>query len=129
MRRAGWGARLLGDEDRFEQRDGIGAWIGRRLRAAALPVLFMACCGYFVWHAIHGERGLIAKDQRIAQIAEATIERERVQSDLAAMERRVQGLRGDRLDRDQLDERARQLLNMVGRDEIVIPYGPERRLF
>jgi cell division protein FtsB len=45
------------------------------------------------------------------------------------MERRVQGLRGDRLDRDQLEERARQLLNMIGRDEIVMPYGTERRLF
>jgi cell division protein FtsB len=56
-------------------------------------------------------------------------ERERVQGELAAMERRVQGLRGDRLDRDQLEERARQLLNMIGRDEIVMPYGPERRLF
>jgi len=119
----------LGDDDRIEPRGGVGAWIGRRLRAAALPVLFLACCGYFVWHAIHGERGLIAKDQRMLQIAEALTERDRVQSELAAMERRVQGLRGDRLDRDQLDERARQLLNMVGRDEIVVPYGPERRLF
>jgi cell division protein FtsB len=52
-----------------------------------------------------------------------------VQAELAAMERRVQGLRGERLDLDQLDERARQLLNMVGRDEVVVPYGPERRLF
>lgn len=94
-----------------------------------LPVMFLAACGYFVWHAIHGERGLIAREERLQQIAEATAERERVQTELAAMERRVMGLRGDRLDRDQLEERARQLLNMVGRDEIVIPYGPERRLF
>ena len=78
---------------------------------------------------MHGERGLIAKEQRTQQIADAMAERDRVNADLAAMERRVQGLRGDRLDRDQLDERARQLLNMVGRDEIVVPYGPERRLF
>jgi len=105
------------------------AWIGRRLRAVALPALFLACCGYFVWHAIHGERGLLAKDDRQDRIAQAVAERDRVQAELAAMERRVQGLRGDRLDRDQLDERARQLLNMVGRDEIVVPYGPERRLF
>ena len=46
-----------------------------------------------------------------------------------AIERRVTGLRGDRLDRDQLDERARALLNMAGRDEIVVPYPQDRRLY
>ncbi len=119
----------MGDDDLGTEGAGVFAWIGRKLRAMVLPSLFLACCGYFVWHAIHGERGLIAKEERTQQIAEATVERERVLSDLAAMERRVQGLRGELLDRDQLDERARQLLNMVGKDEIVIPYGPERRLF
>ncbi|MGG5818670.1 FtsB family cell division protein [Falsiroseomonas sp. HW251] len=119
---------MLGNDEEIEH-GGVLAWIGRRLRAAVLPVLFLACCGYFVWHAVHGERGLNARAVREHQIAVATVERDRAQSDLAAMERRVQGLRGDRLDRDQLDERARQLLNMVGKDEIVIPYGPERRLF
>jgi cell division protein FtsB len=111
------------------ERGGFVAWIGRRLRAAVLPVLFLAFCGFFVWHTMHGERGLIAMEAREQRIAEASAERERAQAELAAMERRVQGLRGDRLDRDQLDERARQLLNMVGRDEIVVPYGPDRRLF
>jgi cell division protein FtsB len=41
----------------------------------------------------------------------------------------VRGLRGELVDRDQLDERARQLLNLVGKDEVVVPYGPDRRLF
>jgi cell division protein FtsB len=119
----------LGDDDTIAERRGFLAWVGRRLKAAALPVLFLAFCGYFLWHAVHGERGLIAMEQRDLRIAEATQERDRVHAELAAMERRVQGLRGDRLDRDQLDERARQLLNMVGKDEVVVPYGPDRRLF
>jgi len=110
-------------------RGGLREALLRRLRAAVLPVLFLAGCGYFVWHAQHGERGLLAMERRVAQIAEAAAERDRVREDLAAMERRVQGLRGDRLDPDQLDERARQLLNMVGKDEIVLPYGAQRRLF
>ena len=42
---------------------------------------------------------------------------------------RVAGLRSDRIDRDQLDERARTLLNLVGKDEIVIPYEPGKRLY
>jgi cell division protein FtsB len=111
------------------ERGGVLAALGRWLKSAVLPVFFLACCGYFVWHAINGERGLIAREERKQRIADASAERDRVQAELTAMERRVQGLRGDRLDRDQLDERARQLLNMVGKDEIVVPYGAERRLF
>jgi cell division protein FtsB len=127
-KRAG-GLGFVSDEWGAEDRGGVLAWFGRWLRAAMLPVLFLACCGYFLWHAVHGERGLIAREERVQRIAEATVERDRVQAELVAMERRVQGLRGDRLDRDQLDERARQLLNMVGRDEIVVPYPADRRLF
>lgn len=123
------GYRRVDEHDAIGRRGGVLEAIQRRLRAAVLPVLFIAASGYFIWHAWHGERGLIAKEERIRQIEEASAERDRVRRDLADMERRVQGLRGDRLDPDQLDERARQLLNMVGRDEIVIPYPPERRLF
>jgi len=112
-----------------ERAQGLFASLMRGLRSLVLPVLFLAVGGYFVWHAVHGERGLIAREQRQGQIVEARVELERVRGEQLAMERRVQALRGDRLDRDQLDERARQLLNMVGRDEIVVPYGPERRLF
>jgi len=101
----------------------------RFLNAIALPCLFLALSGYFAWHAMHGERGLIAREQRVADIAAAQGELNRAEAERDAMERRVGGLRGDRVDRDQLDERARALLNMVGRDEIVIPYPPERRLY
>jgi cell division protein FtsB len=111
------------------ERRGVLPAIGRWARSAMLPVLFLACCGYFAWHAVHGERGLVAMEQRQRDIAEATTERDRAMADLASIERRVNGLRGERLDRDQLEERARQLLNMVGQHEIVVPYGPERRLF
>ncbi|WP_318987520.1 FtsB family cell division protein [Falsiroseomonas ponticola] len=112
-----------------ERREGILAAIGRGLRSAVLPVLFLAACGYFIWHAVHGERGLIASEQRLQLLADARQELERSRAELESWERRVQGMRGDRLDRDQLDERARQLLNFVGKDELVVPYGPERRLF
>jgi cell division protein FtsB len=113
----------------MERREGFFGLVLRGLRAAMLPVFFLAACGYFLWHAVHGERGLIASEQRLQVLAEARAELDRTRTELEATERRVHGLRGDRLDRDQLDERARQLLNMVGRDEIVIPYGNDRRLF
>lgn len=111
------------------QRAGFRTRLAQRARAALTPIAFLAVCAFFVWHAVHGDRGLQAREARQQHLAAAVAERDRVQAELAAMERRVQGLRGDRLDRDQLDERARTLLNMVAPHEVVIPYGPERRLF
>lgn len=94
-----------------------------------MPCLFVALSGYFGWHAMHGDRGLIAREQRLADIAAARAELSHAEAERDAIERRVVGLRGDRVDRDQLDERARALLNMVGRDEVVVPYAPDRRLY
>lgn len=104
-------------------------FIKRVINALALPVVFLAVSGYFAWHAMHGERGLIAREQRIGEIAAARAELGRAEAERDAIERRVTGLRGERLDRDQLDERARALLNMAGRDEIVVPYPQDRRLY
>lgn len=104
-------------------------FLRRIFQALALPTLFLALSGYFIWHAMHGDRGTIAREQRLRDIANARVELTRAEEERDRIERRVAGLRGERLDRDQLDERARALLNMVGRDEIIVPYGPERRLF
>jgi cell division protein FtsB len=101
----------------------------RRARDAVWPLLFIGLCGYFLYHARHGERGLIARDVRRAEIAAAKAELHEIERERDRMERRVAALRGDMVDRDQLDERARALLNMVGRDEIVVPYEPGRRLY
>jgi cell division protein FtsB len=101
----------------------------RILKGVLVPAVFLAVSGYFAWHAVHGERGLMARDKRQGDIAAARAELQRAEGERDAMERRVAGLRGDMLDRDQLEERARSLLNMVGRDEVIVPYGPERRLY
>lgn len=101
----------------------------RILKGMLVPAVFLSVSGYFAWHAVHGERGLNAREKREADIGAARSELRRAEAERDAMERRVAGLRGDRLDRDQLEERARSLLNMVGRDEVVVPFGPERRLY
>jgi cell division protein FtsB len=108
---------------------GLGVWLKRAAKAVALPTLFIGICGYFAWHAVHGERGTDAREERRERIAQARAERDRAIEERDAMERRVAGLRGPEIDRDQLEERARALLNLHGREEIVIPWGPDRRLY
>ena len=101
----------------------------RRAQAALLPALFLALCGYFAYHATHGTRGLLARDARLAEIAAARTALAAAEAERATMGRKVAGLRSDRLDRDVLEERARALLNVVARDEIIIPYAPADRLY
>jgi cell division protein FtsB len=107
----------------------FGRALKRKAREAVLPLGFIALCGYFAWHSLHGDYGLLARERRLEDVAAARTTLARAEAEREAMERRVSGLRGDRIDRDQLDERARTLLNLVGKDEVVIPYEPGRRLY
>ncbi len=107
----------------------FGRTLKRRVRDALPPLGFALLCGYFAWHAVHGDFGLNARERRLSDIAQAREILARAEAEREALERRVNGMRGAQLDRDQLDERARTLLNMVGRDELVIPYEPGRRLY
>ena len=101
----------------------------RRVGDALPPLFFAALCGYFAWHSVHGDYGLTAREARLKDIEQAQAVLAHAEGERDAMERRIAGLRGERIDRDQLDERARMLLNLVGKDEIVIPYEPGKRLF
>ena len=107
----------------------LGRTLKQRLRDILPPLAFAALCGYFGWHAVHGDFGLEARERRLADITQAKRILARAESERETLERRVNGMRSGQMDRDQLDERARTLLNMVGRDEIVIPYDPGRRLY
>lgn len=101
----------------------------RGLRQAVMPVLLLALLAYFAWHAIHGQRGFRTMQLRESQIAAIEAEIAVLRATRARAERRVLALRGERLDPDTLDERARAMLNLTARDEIVVLYGPGGRLF
>jgi cell division protein FtsB len=107
----------------------FGRWLIRMLKLLVPPVILASIAAFFVWHASHGDRGLIAREQRLAEIAAARLERDRATAEREAAERRVNAMRGDKLDPDQLEERARAMLNLTTREEIVIPYPPGQRLF
>ena len=108
---------------------GFGRALIRGMKFLAAPVILASVAAFFVWHASHGDRGLIARELRIAEIEAARGELHRATGEREAAERRVNAMRGDQLDRDQLEERARAMLNLTNRDEIVIPYPQGQRLY
>lgn len=104
--------------------------IKRTIQVLWVPLVFAGMIWHFSWYAVHGPRvGSLAREAKAAEIAAARVTLAQVEAERDALERKVAGLRGDLIDRDQLDERARAILNMVGKDELVMPYGPNSRLF
>jgi cell division protein FtsB len=95
--------------------------IKRRAKDVIGPVLGFCVVGYFAYHSIEGDRGLVAYLRLTEQIQLARSQLAEVAAERKALEQRVGLLRPNQLDPDMLDERARLLLNLARPDEIVIP--------
>jgi len=108
----------------------MAIWGEIRRRGADVigPVIGFCVAGYFVYHSIEGERGLVAYARLTQDVAQAKAQLEEVSAERKAVERRVSLLRADHLDPDMLDEQARLMLNLVRPDEIIIidPANRER---
>ena len=98
--------------------------IYRRARATLYPLALYCVSGliggYFVWHAVNGERGLKTKDEYEHKIAELRGNLECLKSDHALWNHRIALLSGRAIDRDLLDEEARALLDRVNRNDLVV---------
>jgi cell division protein FtsB len=92
----------------------------KRARYAAGPVLGACLMGYFCYHLVQGERGLLAWLELSHEIAAAEAEAATARAERATLEHRVSHLRPESLDRDLLDERARAVLNVARPNDIVI---------
>ena len=80
-----------------------------------------AClAGYFVYHAVQGDRGIVAWMQLNQQIRVAEDELAKTDHERQEMEQRVALLSNTSLDLDMLEERARVMLNFAHPDDLVI---------
>jgi cell division protein FtsB len=91
-----------------------------RSRLIIGPILGISLCGYFAFHLVEGDRGLVAWAQLSQQVRDARGTLAATEAERTTLERRVQLLRPEHLDRDMLDERARSQLDVVGPNEIVV---------
>jgi cell division protein FtsB len=85
-----------------------------------IPVILLAMVGYFTYHLLNGERGLISLVQLNQQVEDARVTAQRFDGERKALEAQVALLRPEHIDPDMLDERARFTLNVGRIDEVVI---------
>jgi cell division protein FtsB len=90
------------------------------LTALGLYVMAALLIGYFGVNAYNGNHGLRAKQDIDQQIAALTAELNSLQSERQQWERRIQLLKPASIDRDMLDERARELLDYAAPDELIL---------
>ncbi len=100
-----------------------------RARHVVGPVLAICAVAYFAFHAMQGDRGLIALLQLNQRIDIARAQLARTGQQRTVLAHRVQLLNRSGLDPDMLDERARLMLNYGHPNETVIfrRPAPERR--
>jgi cell division protein FtsB len=93
----------------------------RKLQQIVGPIIAITLLGYFVYHIIQGERGLLSWMRLKQKITTLENKLEGVKEEQSALEQRVYLMRPDSLDRDMLEEQARKLLNYGDKEEITIP--------
>ena len=92
----------------------------RWVRQSMAPMVCLTLVAYFAYHAVQGERGIVAHNRLNQEIALTENVLAEAKAKRMAIEKQVMLLRPDGIDRDLLDERARRTLGMAHPDELVI---------
>src|SRR4029077_4275189 len=92
----------------------------RRAHLIVGPALGIAATGYFAYHLVEGDRGLIAWLRLTQEIRTESAKLEAVRAQRQGLDLKVSNLKPDHLDPDLLDERVRATLNFVAPGETVI---------
>src|SRR5271163_2802442 len=101
----------------------------RQAKAAAMPAFLLTLTGIFAWQATQGDHGLIMRERRKTQLAQAEANYAAAKAERDSWQHKVAGLTPSHLDKDAVDQRSRELLNLADPSEIVVEYGPKDKLF
>jgi len=99
---------------------GLIAEIRLRARHVVGPVLGICTVVYFAYHAVEGDRGMIAWWNLKQRIAGARDALQDITAQRKVLEHRVSLLHPESLDPDMLDERARLMLNYGHDGDIIV---------
>ncbi len=92
---------------------------------AVRPVLGTLVVAYIAYHAVQGDRGLLAYFTYSQEVTRATATLREVRQTSESLSHRVALLRPESLDPDLLEERARITLDLVREDEFIVFLPPD----
>lgn len=94
--------------------------ISGRLRAGLIPFLGFCVLAYFSYHTVQGQHGLISQAKLSEVVSRLDLEVSAVRSKRIELSNKIALLSLQNVDRDMLDERARRILGLSHRDDIII---------
>jgi cell division protein FtsB len=94
------------------------------LRAYVPTAVFALLIFYFGFQALTGDRGLLMRPQREAELAARMRELKQLQTQEADLQTRVRLLGDQSLSRDLLEERARDILGFADPRDYVVRIAP-----
>lgn len=96
--------------------------MSQRLSLSAIIIVLLALLAslYFAFAAVQGPSGLMRRIQLEAETDALRGERDALEAQVEEMRNLTRRLSDDYLDLDLLDERAREVLGLMRRDEIII---------
>jgi cell division protein FtsB len=111
---------MLHNDDNGKRQMRFLAELRARARHAIGPVLGISAIVYVAYHAVQGQRGLIAYWQLANQVVQARVNLAHIADERAVMENRVRLLHPQNLDPDMVEERARIMLGYGYPDERIL---------
>ena len=94
------------------------------LRSLILPLTLYCVAGsvaaYFVWHGVHGQRGLKTGEEYEQKLSQLRMERDILKIQRMQWESRIGLIKGQKIDADILEEEARNRLGRVHKNDVVI---------
>src|SRR5258708_39014903 len=111
---------VAGKEDAmvFESVKSFWREVRRQMKSAAMPVFLLTLTGIFGWQATQGDHGLIMRERRKTELAQAEANLAAAKVERDTWEHKVAGLAASHLDKDARGQRARELLNLSDPTEI-----------
>ena len=99
----------------------VGSRAGKTLLKSLLtPVIGVGLVGYFAYHTVQGNRGVLSLVSLMSETDQARETLAEMHAERLALEARVNALSPAHLDLDLLEEQARFILNVGNEDELVL---------
>ena len=98
----------------------------RRARFLVGPVLAIAVSGYFAYNLFEGDRGMLAWFRLNQDLRTARADLAAIQTQRAALDRKVDNMRPEHVDPDLLDQEVRSRLDLAAPNEIIVLQPADR---